>query len=69
MITEIVLILFALCYYLFCVFLFATYIQDTNKKYGYWQIAKMCTITIIIAPIALPILFGIAIGQALKDEF
>ena len=68
MITEIILIIFAIFYYLFSVFLFATIVQDINKKYTTLQILGMVVDTMIIAPIAVPIILGIKLGKWIKNN-
>ena len=68
MITEIILTVFAIVYYLFSVFLFATVIQDTNKRCIGLQILGMVLMTLVIAPIATPIILGIEIGECIKNN-
>ena len=68
MITEIILMIFATCYYMFSVFLMATLIQDTNKRYTGLQLLGMVVLTILTAPTAIPIILGIEIGQAIKQD-
>jgi len=67
MITEIILVLFAIIYYLFSVFSFATIIQDTNKRHTGLQILGMVLMSMTLAPIAIPIILGIEIGEWIKD--
>ena len=68
MITEIILIIFAIAYYVFSVFLFATIIQDVNKKYTTLQILGMAVETMILSPIAIPIILGIELGEWIKNN-
>ena len=68
MITEIILIVFAIAYYVFSVFLFATLIQDVKKRHTAFQILGMLVVTMILSPIAVPIILGIEIGEAIKDN-
>ena len=67
MITEIILVIFAIIYYLFSVFLVATLIQDVNN-HSIWYMIKCLILTIIVSPIATPIILGIEIGQAIRDN-
>ena len=68
MITESILIVFAIVYYVFSVFLFATIIQDVNKKHTIPQILGMVVEIMILSPIAVPIILGIKIGEATKEN-
>ena len=68
MTTEIILIIFAYVYYVFSVFLFATIIQDINKKHTILQILGMVVETMILSPIAVPIILGIEIGEYIKEN-
>lgn len=68
MITEIILMIFAIAYYLFSVFLFATIIQDVDKTYTIAQVVGMSVITVVVSPIAVPIILGIEIGECIKDN-
>ena len=68
MVTTIILSIFAICYYLFCVFLSISYIEDSIFMER-WHI-KMFSLmaNMIIAPIAVPIMLGIYIGTKWKNE-
>ena len=68
MVTEIILVIFAILYYLFSVFFFATIVQDVNKKYTILQILGMVVYTMIISPIATPIMLGIKVGEWIKNR-
>lgn len=68
MITEIILIIFAIAYYLFSVFFIATIIQDTNKKYNFLQITGMILCIMLIAIVATPIVLSIELGEWIKDN-
>ena len=68
MITEIILIIFAILYYLFSMFLFATIVQDVNKKHTALQILGMVVKTVILSPIATPIMLGIELGEWIKNN-
>lgn len=68
MITEIILIIFAITYYVFSIALFATYIQDVNKTYTITKVIGMSIIIMVISPIAVPIILGITLGEAIKDN-
>ena len=62
LLIETILIIFALCYYLFSVFFIATTLEEDiyPKK---WYVIIGCSISIlIIAPIATPIALGISLG-------
>ena len=66
MITEIILIIFAIIYYLFSVFFVATLIEepkDSIKKF----IVHFIFI-IFCSPIATPIMFGIELGIAIREN-
>lgn len=67
MITEIILIIFAIAYYLFSVFLVATLIQDVNN-HSIRYIIKCLILTIIVSSIATPIILGIEIGESIKEK-
>lgn len=68
MITEIILVTFAILYYLFSMYLFATVIQDTNKRHTGFQILGVILMTLVIAPIATPIILGIELGEWIKNN-
>lgn len=68
MITEIILIIFVIIYYVFSIALFATYIQDVNKTYTITKVIGMLIIIMVISPIAVPIILGITLGEAIKDN-
>jgi len=68
MITEIILVIFAILYYLFSVFLFATIVQDVNKIHTEFQILGMLVEIMILSPIAVPIILGIKLGEWLKNN-
>ena len=68
MITESILIVFAIVYYLFSVFFVATIVQDINKKYNFLQIMGMVLCTMLIAIVVTPIILAIKIGEAIKDN-
>ncbi len=67
MVTEIILVIFAIVYYLFSVFLVATLIQDANND-SIWDIIKYLIIIISVSPILTPILFGIVIGIKIGES-
>ena len=67
MIAEIILIIFAIVYYLFSTFLISTYIQETDKKEDSITIlgnVLMCC----LSPFVVPIILGIKMGQCIKDD-
>jgi len=68
MITEIILVIFAILYYLFSMFLFATIVQDVNKIHTEFQILGMLVEIMILSPIAVPIILGIKLGEWLKNN-
>ena len=68
MITEIILNIFAITYYLFSIVLFATYIQDVNKTDTIAKVIAMSIITMVISPIAVPIILGIELGKWIKNH-
>ena len=68
MITEIILAIFAIVYYLFSIFMFATYMIDKEKVHTAFQILGILVATITISPIAVPIILGIVLGEAIKDN-
>lgn len=67
MITEIILRLFAIVYYLFSVFFIATIVQEKTKKYNFLQIIVMVFSTMLIAVIITPIILAIKIGEAISE--
>ena len=68
MIVTIIVVLFAIFYWLFCVFLFATYMQDEVMKYC-WLLRLVFAIEILIfAPVFVPIMLGIDIGSNMFDK-
>ena len=68
MVTEIILVIFAILYYLFSMFLFATIIQDVNKNHTEFQILGMIVEIMILSPIAVPIILGIKLGKWIKTN-
>lgn len=68
MITEIILIVFAIAYYLFSIFMFVTYMIDERKRHTAFQIFSLLVGAMTISPIAVPIILGIEIGEAIKDN-
>ena len=68
MVTEIILVIFAILYYLFSMFLFATIIQDVNKNHTEFQILGMIVEIMILSPIAVPIILGIKLGKWIKNN-
>lgn len=68
MITETILILFAIVYYLFSVFFMATIVQDTNEKYTFLQIIGILFQIMLIAFIVTPIILGIKLGEVIKNN-
>ena len=68
MITEIILIIFAIAYYLFSTFMLATLIQDINKKYTSLQLLGMILLTLLVAPIVTPIVLGIELGVDIREK-
>ena len=67
MITEIILVLFAILYYLFSVFVFGTYVQDVKDTSFIGNIGRFID-TIIISPIVTPIILGIKLGEWIKNN-
>ncbi len=67
MITEIILVIFAILYYLFSVAMFGAYVQDVEDTSFTSNIGKLI-ITIIFSPVATPIILGIEIGEWLKNN-
>ena len=65
--TEIILFLFAFIYYIFSVFASITYVQE-NKKYTVWSSFCISISVMIIAPIAVPVFFGIIVGEYFKNK-
>lgn len=66
MITEIILIIFAIAYYLFSAFFVATLIEEPEasikKCIAYLIFITFCSF------IAAPIIFGIELGIAIKEN-
>ena len=67
MITEIILVLFAILYYLFSVAMFGAYIQKP-ENISFVDALGRLTITILFSPIATPIMLGIEIGEWIKNN-
>ena len=67
MVTEIILIIFAIIYYLFSVFFIATALLDIND-YSIWGAITTFLIAIMIAPIIVPIILGIGLGEWIKNN-
>lgn len=68
MITEIILEIFVITYYLFSVFLYAAIVRDVNKKYTHFQAFCLALEIIIIAPGAVPIMLGIKLGEWIRNN-
>lgn len=62
MITEIILIIFAILYYIFSIFLFVTTIDTDKASFGLFL--KM----LVLSPIATPIILGIELGNWIKNN-
>lgn len=67
MITEIILVIFAILYYLFSVFFIATIIQDIKGNDTLLTTAYFL-FTIYLSPIAVPIVLGIELGKLIKNN-
>lgn len=68
MITEIILVIFAILYYLFSIFVFATCIQEESEDTdSIYSILEYLAIVVFISPIIVPIIFGIKIGESIKN--
>ena len=63
MITESILLVFAIVYYLFSVFFVATIVQDTNEKYNFLQIMGKILCIMLLAIVVTPIILAIEIGD------
>ena len=68
MITEIILIIFAILYYLFSIFLFTTITIDTDKINNQFQSFGLFLEVLILSPIATPIILGIELGDWIKNN-
>lgn len=68
MIIEIILIIFAILYYWFSLFVFGIYVQDVKKRHAILQILGMLVIIMIISPLATPIILGIKLGYWIKNN-
>lgn len=62
MITEIILVIFAIVYYLFSLFLFTTIIDANKASFG------LFLIMLVLSPIAAPIMLGIELGEWIKNN-
>lgn len=63
MVTEIILVIFAILYYLFSVFLSVTTI-DTDEINNFGLFLRI----FVLSPIATPIMLGIEIGEWIKNN-
>lgn len=66
MITEIILIIFAIVYYLFSTIFFASYIS--NDDYNPFIPIILSVVTMVVAPIATPVILGFKLGKIIKDN-
>lgn len=64
---NIIIYVLAICYYLFCTIAAITYVQE-DKTYKFWNGFLIVVCAMIIAPIAIPIVLGIVIGEKLKQN-
>lgn len=62
MVTEIILVIFAILYYLFSVAMFGAYIQEP-KNMSFIDTFGRLIVTIIFSPIATPLILGIEFGE------
>lgn len=67
MITEIILVIFAIVYYLFSVAMFGAYIQET-ENISFVDALGRLTVTILFSPIAVPVILGIKLGDWIKNN-
>lgn len=67
MITDIILIFFAICYYLFSVFAFMALVPKEEEESSIVTFGKVILCT-TIAPIAMPMFLGIKIGYSYKKD-
>ena len=67
MITEIILVIFAILYYMFSVFFIATVVQDVNN-HSIWYIIECLILTVLLSPIATPIILGIKLGEWVENN-
>lgn len=69
MIENAALALFLLVYWLFCMFFYMTYVEESIENCSsFLSLIGMTILGLIISPIATPIILGIAIGQAIKED-
>ena len=66
MITEIILIIFAIIYYVFSTFFFAVYIAD--EKYSDPMAWGLAIVTMFIAPVIVPVILGAKLGELLNKH-
>lgn len=65
---HVVLLILTMLYYMFSTIMIITYTEDGYFNKG-WRIKLLYLLAILlIAPICVPIILGIKIGQAIKDE-
>lgn len=64
---SIIIYVLAICYYLFCTIATVTYVQE-DKVYKFWNGFLIVICAMIIAPIAVPIVLGITVGEKLKQN-
>ena len=67
MITEIILIIFVITYYLFSVAMFGAYIQDLENM-NFVDTFGRLIVTILFSPIATPVILGIELGEWIKNH-
>lgn len=68
MITEIILIIFAIVYYLFSVTFLVAYMQVISGKCFPFEVFCLIFEAIFIAPIVVPVILGIELGEWLKNN-
>ncbi len=64
-----VLAFFLLVYWLFSMFFYMTYREESiENRSSFLSLIGVTILGLIISPIATPIILGIAIGQAIKED-
>jgi len=68
MVTEIILVIFAILYYLFSVFFCATLIQEKYRTFTWVGAIVAVIITMAISPIVTPVILGIELGEWISNN-
>lgn len=66
MLVETLIYLFAVLYYVFSTFVFVAYIS--NENFSHLKAVILAFLTIIVAPIFVPIIVGVKVGDGMKKE-